>query len=168
MDQQGFILGNIIMAGLMYIDLIQGPNTDPFIIAVNTDIKKLNELIHTYNHCADNKAQLALLKDIFLCKQRMDNTYSDNYISRYTDYQEQIQKKLFKQIQLEAKNHGIYSMYHSEYLTNVPLDSFPIILANMEPEKINLLLQILSAGCGFEKDKLTNLYSPSEPGYQDY
>lgn len=151
-----------------YLNIIKGPVTEPFIIAVNKDINELNALIHQYNQSTDTKTKIKLLQQMFLYKERMDHAYSDRHISYFTDYQDEIQNKLFKSMQAEARACGIRSLHHSEYLVNAPLDSFPIILANMEPEKVNKLLQIFLAAAKYNKQELENLYSPSEQGYQEY
>ena len=161
------------MPNLASVQQILGPRADPFIIQVNAEIRELNVLINQYN-VAEKRSQGEILQRIYLAKLKMDNTHSDLNLGRFPGYKEQIQNKLFKNLRAEFNKSGVQSLLDVAELNpgikKAPAMTaeFPKILANMEPEKVNLLLEILSAGAAFNKRRLINLYMASEPGYAEY
>lgn len=139
----------------------ENPELKQFVDEVNEDIGMLNELIADYNQTTTNEARIAKLKDILHFKQDIENKYGDRLVSKCPDFSKNIQHQLFSEIQKEFKECGVPSLYGIDS-SNVPprRNTFSEILTDMEPDKVNRLIQILSEGAQFDKGQLAQLYSP--------
>ncbi|MBI2785262.1 MAG: hypothetical protein HYX60_02695 [Legionella longbeachae] len=120
----------------------------------------LNQLIIAYNKTRNKQDSIEKLKSILRYKQDIENKYSDKYVSKCSDFSNEIQVKLFLSIKKEFETLGIPSLYGILDKGSPKTNSFSEILANMEPEKVNKLIVILSKGRRFSKEELAQLYAP--------
>lgn len=159
------------MTHVLHIDVYYRKNKmmSTFIRKVNRDIDTLNCCIDAYNNASDREARIAQLKEIFRFKHYMENKYSDNFLKLCPQFSKKIHIGLFLALQAEFAQYGITSLYGMlDKTPPLPANSFSELLSNMPPEKVSLLINILSIGTFFDKNRLKNLYKPNEKNYAEY
>lgn len=162
-----------------HINLIKEPVGDKlkrFIKETNQEITELNILITQYNNASNKSEQLNVLYQIFLKKKSISNQLPQVYAQDIPEYINIFYHQLFKIIQTQFSYLGITSLNEKaikdklagkEFIAPNP-SSLSELIANMAPEKIDRLLEILSAGSKFNRTEFTNLYASSEQGYTKY
>lgn len=126
-----------------------------FVTHVNQDIDRLNVLIDIYNKSTPGE-RIDSLKAIFDQKLLIENKYSDRSVSQCPSYVAEIQDKLFLSIQQEFAINGL--QMDDATIQPEATNSFSKLLVKMEPEKVNQLIAILSAGAAFDRNALASLY----------
>ena len=141
-----------------------------FVKEIKPQIKELNKQINKYNKTTDTAEKISLLRDIFQFQKRIDNQFPATLISGCPSYRTEIHNKLFKAIKKQCALLGVPSILEVSLPasnSDVRAQTNPVILteilANMEPDTVGKMLEILSAGEGFDKSKLAHLYDPADP-----
>ncbi len=159
------------------ITLLQQSETIPkrvlFIDEANRGITELNKLINQYNQ-AKLAQKLNILYQIYLKQKEINDALPQNIKSANPEYREKIHHELFKNLQTQFAHLGVVSLQEDYLKARINSQSVKApdpsalteILANMAPEKVDRLLEILSAGKKFNAKELESLYQPHEPGYQ--
>lgn len=147
-----------LTARLLTPDLVPD-GYETFIEQVNQDIQNLNKLISLYNNHSEIQQKQTVLRRIEDLYDRILNKYPNNLLAASADFLEKIQHKLYYDIQIERKNCDIASP---------DLESFEYLLMTMSTEKLEELAAILNQGPDFNPELLENLYSPLEPGYEEF
>lgn len=147
-----------------------------FIKSVNNDIEIMNKEIARYNSTTTKIDQFKLLQEIYRQSEAIGNKYSDIEITQCPSYCAELHNKLFLNLQKQFSFHNVLSMKDVLDLDPNPMiprteysltkNTLPEIIANMSPEKISFLLDILT-----EHDfrqQLANLYSNDESGQIEF
>lgn len=133
-----------------------------FINQVNEDIQNINRLIQSYNETQNDQESVDTLKNILLYKQFIENKYSDKFVSMCPEFSTEIHSKLFSNLKAEFAKYNIFSLWEISDTSATTKNEFAEILTDMEPEKVNHLIDMLSRGAFFDINKLTKLYAPLE------
>lgn len=125
---------------------------------LNSEISEINQLIESYN----TNEQVDKLIEILRKKQSMENKYSPNLVKDFPGFL-QLQGPLFVNLKKQFSAHGINNLSSILNLEKPTRSTtFSDILNNMEPEKVNQLIQILGKGSTFNRKALANLYRRGE------
>lgn len=148
-------------------------NATSFLNAVNNDIAQLNQLIDAYNQSRGKTKQMELLQEIYKRRQAIEYKYNGHYVAACPSYHKEIQDKLYNELKQQFAAQGISSMRQvtsqgNHVSQNDSIASFSDILANMSPEKVSRLLEILLEGEHFNRSKLRSLYLENEPGGKEF
>lgn len=133
-----------------------------FINHVNEDIRNINQLIQVYNETQSDEVSIDILKHILQHKQFVENKYSDKFVSMCPEFSTEIHTKLFFKLKTEFAKYNIFSLYGMLESSSPTKNEFAEILVDMEPEKVNRLIDVLSRGEFFDINKLITLYAPLE------
>ncbi|WP_258956527.1 hypothetical protein [Legionella sainthelensi] len=146
------------------LNSIGNPNRSlvDFINHANEDIQNINQLIQAYNEARCEEASIDALKYVLRYKQFIENKYSDKFVSMCPEFSIEIHTKLFSKLKAEFAKYSIFSLYGMFDASTPTKNEFAEILADMEPEKVNRLIDILSRGEFFDINKLITLYAPLE------
>jgi hypothetical protein len=143
-----------------------------FVDDVNREVAALNSLIKQFNRELNSDEKIKILTKIYHEQIRIDNQYSPEYMEYCVDYRNRIHRDLFKEIQGQFKDLGLTSLPSPSPSAKSPKGThsspLPGILANMDPSKVNILLEILAEGEKFDLTKFDTLYNPSEKGYDEF
>ncbi|VEB37332.1 Uncharacterised protein [Legionella sainthelensi] len=71
-------------------------------------------------------------------------------------------QKLFSKLKAEFAKYNIFSLWEISDTSAPTKNEFSEILIDMEPEKVNHLIDMLSRGAFFDINNLTKLYAPLE------
>ena len=138
------------------------------------DFAILNGMIDQYNTIRSETTEFGLvlekLREIYQIKQQIECKYPPDLVSNLLGYREAIHVQLFEDLKQEFAYLGINSMHQDKLRAGlVQLEdvfdetvTFSEILANMSPDKVSLLLEIISAGAGYSKDKFIGLYGDED------
>lgn len=133
-----------------------------FINHANEDIQNINQLIQVYNEARSEEASIDALKQVLRYKQFIENKYSDKFVSMCPEFSIEIHTKLFSKLKAEFAKYNIFSLYGMFDTSTPTKNEFAKILADMEPEKVNRLIDMLARGEFFDINKLRTLYAPLE------
>ncbi len=143
-----------------------------FVKDVNKELVNLNALIKKFNQENAPAEKIIILTQIYQEQIRIDDQYSPEYMAYCEDYRDQIHNNLFKEIKRQFKDLGIDTLPEKLPSDKLPKGAssspLPTVLANMAPEKINKLLEILAEGKDFDRGELERLYKRSEKGYKEF
>ncbi len=147
---------------------------DQFITLANQGIAELNKLIEAYNQAEIEQKSNKLLA-IYLFQKELSNQFPAKLLAYFDDYRNKIHHDLFQAIQEQFSLLGVPSI--SEHVikakaSSKPIDipntsSLPEIVANMAPEKADLLLMIFD-NWGNSTGDLHLLYKDQEPGSKEF
>lgn len=152
---------------------------------IKKGIEKVNNLINQYNTAVDKPEKLQVLYEIYQERKRIDNLLpvGDIADSQYSsddllDYRNKFYHSLFKELKEQFKNLGVISLNEASLKESLRSDShyipdsstLPEILANMAPEKANLMAKILldKRSFGDRVEMLKNLFLANEPEYENF
>lgn len=129
-----------------------------FLEEVRKDLSELNAFIDDYNTLVDPAEKLTKLHTIHQKQQQIEYKYPSNSISSCPSYQQAIHFTLFNELKQQFASLGITSL-HKDALNAGPqrIDAikrqpttFAEILANMAPEKVSSMLELLSRGARYD------------------
>jgi serine/threonine protein kinase len=137
-----------------------------FLEALQEDLLELNNFINDYNALVDPTEKLKQLHAIHQKQQQIEYKYPSNAISSCPSYQQAIHFTLFNELKQQFASLGIKSL-HKDALNAGPQrigamktqpTTFAEILANMAPEKVSNMLELLSKGALYDQKHFLNLY----------
>lgn len=159
---------------MLFLNQIQDPNTSLrnwglFLTEVNESIDQLNSLIAAYNRTIDLEDKKIILREVYAGYKQIVKKHPDPYITASQGYKDEIHHKLFYQLKDQFSQLGVDSLHDdavydrqsAQKLPNSPTEIF----ANMTPEKIADVLEILSMKAPTSFKRLTHLYSATDSEY---
>ena len=145
-----------------------------FITEINQALVKLNARILKYNDTTDPAERLHQLKRIYRHEKMIEDTFPADLMGQSISFREEIYEAFYRSIKTQFSSLGVHSLDKMAIAAGpspIPpiKTSFSQLLADMAPEKVTRLLEILLAGASFNKADLNALYSSKEqPAYSEY